>query len=173
MTPHLSHFSVVKGYTRKAAALEAMKDYTKAMDVYQKALDLDSNCKVGLLLASWGLSPASVSPLGLFNQCSFPLLSCLFLCPPVCSLLSSLSYLGLAEAVNPVNANASFLAFAGMQEAADGYQRCMMAQYNRHDSPEDVKRRAMADPEVQQIMSDPAMRLILEQMQKDPQALSE
>ncbi|KAM9302169.1 stress-induced-phosphoprotein 1 [Gastrophryne carolinensis] len=59
------------------------------------------------------------------------------------------------------------------KEASDGYQRCVMSQYNRNDNPEDVKRRAMADPEVQQIMSDPAMRLILEQMQKDPQALSE
>ncbi|XP_078507770.1 stress-induced-phosphoprotein 1 [Lissotriton helveticus] len=59
------------------------------------------------------------------------------------------------------------------KEAIDGVQRCMMSQYNRNDNPEDVKRRAMGDPEVQQIMSDPAMRLILEQMQKDPQALGE
>ncbi|XP_051542332.1 stress-induced-phosphoprotein 1-like [Myxocyprinus asiaticus] len=59
------------------------------------------------------------------------------------------------------------------KEATEGLQRCMVSQSMRNDSPEDVKRRAMADPEVQQIMSDPAMRMILEQMQKDPQALSD
>lgn len=147
-TPHFSHFSVVKGYTRKAAALEAMKDYTKAMDVYQKALDLDSNCKVGPLL--------------------LPSACLAYRLPP-----SPLPVSWPGGSSEPVGANAPLSGFAGVQEAADGYQRCVMAQYNRHDSPEDVKRRAMADPEVQQIMSDPAMRLILEQMQKDPQALSE
>ncbi|KAK1787839.1 hypothetical protein P4O66_016326, partial [Electrophorus voltai] len=59
------------------------------------------------------------------------------------------------------------------KEATEGLQRCVVSQAVRNDSPEEVKRRAMADPEVQQIMSDPAMRMILEQMQKDPQALSD
>ncbi|KAG7515982.1 stress-induced-phosphoprotein 1 [Solea senegalensis] len=59
------------------------------------------------------------------------------------------------------------------KEASEGIQRCMVSHAMRNDSPEDVKKRAMADPDVQHIMSDPAMRMILEQMQKDPQALSD
>uniref|UniRef100_A0A8C5AT52 Stress-induced-phosphoprotein 1 n=1 Tax=Gadus morhua TaxID=8049 RepID=A0A8C5AT52_GADMO len=59
------------------------------------------------------------------------------------------------------------------KEATEGIQRCLMSQAVRNDTPEEVKKRAMGDPEVQQIMSDPAMRMILEQMQKDPQALSD
>jgi len=39
--------------------------------------------------------------------------------------------------------------------------------------PESIRRKAMQDPEVQQIITDPAMQMILQQMQKDPQALRE
>jgi hypothetical protein len=52
------------------------------------------------------------------------------------------------------------------------YQHCTMAQCNLCDSPKDVKQWVMADPEVQQIMSDPPIQLILEQVLKDPQLLS-
>lgn len=55
-----------------------------------------------------------------------------------------------------------------LQEALDGYRKCATS-----ESPEEVRNRAMNDPEVQAILGDPAMRLILEQMQKDPAALKE
>lgn len=56
------------------------------------------------------------------------------------------------------------------QDALDGYKRCLMASTA---DPEEVRKRAMADPEVQKILGDPAMRIILEQMQSDPKALQE
>lgn len=36
---------VVKGYLRKGASLVAIKEYSRASDVYQKAIDLDANCQ--------------------------------------------------------------------------------------------------------------------------------
>jgi hypothetical protein len=40
------------------------------------------------------------------------------------------------------------------------------------NDPEAVRKRAMADPEVTQILKDPAMQMILQQMEKDPKAVS-
>lgn len=56
------------------------------------------------------------------------------------------------------------------QEALDGYRECV---FSANSDPEEVRKRAMADPEVQQILKDPAMRMILEQMQNDPRALQD
>lgn len=55
-------------------------------------------------------------------------------------------------------------------EAVEGYRSCSVAV---NSNPEEVRKRAMADPEVQSILRDPAMRLILEQMQNDPKALQD
>lgn len=55
-------------------------------------------------------------------------------------------------------------------EAVEGYRSCSVAV---NSNPEEVRKRAMADPEVQAILRDPAMRLILEQMQNDPKALQD
>ena len=55
-------------------------------------------------------------------------------------------------------------------EAVDGYRKCVLAS---NSNPEEVRRQALADPEIQQILGDPAMRLILEQMQTDPKAVQE
>ena len=42
-----------------------------------------------------------------------------------------------------------------------------------NSDPDAVRKRAMADPEVQQILQDPAMNMILQQMTKDPDAVRE
>jgi len=55
-------------------------------------------------------------------------------------------------------------------EALEGYQLTTRAV---HSNPEEARKKAMNDPEVQAILRDPAMRLILEQMQTDPRALSD
>jgi len=59
---------------------------------------------------------------------------------------------------------------AGNQEAVEGYRQAMMAM---NSDPEAVRKRAMEDPEVQAIMADPAMRMILEQMQREPGSLQD
>ena len=53
-------------------------------------------------------------------------------------------------------------------EARDGLVKCM--QQHASKSQEEKRNDAMNDPEVQAILNDPAMRLILEQMQQDPKA---
>lgn len=53
-------------------------------------------------------------------------------------------------------------------EALEGYRSCTM---QLNTNPEEVSKRAMSDPEVQAILRDPAMRIILDQMQQDPNAL--
>jgi len=55
-------------------------------------------------------------------------------------------------------------------EALEGYRACTM---ETNSNPEEVRKRAMADPEVQAILRDPAMRMILEQMQNEPRALQD
>lgn len=56
------------------------------------------------------------------------------------------------------------------QEAIDGYRQCAM---DTSSNPEEIRKRAMNDPEVLEILRDPAMRLILEQMQNDRQAVQD
>jgi len=56
------------------------------------------------------------------------------------------------------------------QEANEGYRQ---ANIQANSDPEAVRARAMQDPEVQAIMADPAMRMILEQMQREPASLQD
>ncbi|CAF4835372.1 unnamed protein product [Rotaria sp. Silwood1] len=56
------------------------------------------------------------------------------------------------------------------QEAMEGYQQCTAGSSN---DPEEIRKRALADPEIQQILDDPSMCLILEQMENEPMAIRE
>ncbi|KAE9556615.1 hypothetical protein FO519_000021 [Halicephalobus sp. NKZ332] len=56
------------------------------------------------------------------------------------------------------------------KEAQDGLANC----YRLNDEdPAKARERALQDPEIQQILADPSMRLILEQMSQDPKAVQE
>ncbi len=55
-----------------------------------------------------------------------------------------------------------------LQEARNGVSRCVGS-----DDPEARRKAAMHDPEVQAILNDPAMQMILQQMQSQPEALRE
>jgi len=90
----------IKGYIRKGKIHQAMRQFSKAQDAYQNAVDLDAN----------------------------------------------------------------------NNEALQGIRECVMA--DKGDE-EEIKKQAMADPEIQQILKDPSMRMILEQMQNDPKALGD
>lgn len=54
------------------------------------------------------------------------------------------------------------------QDANAGVRKCFV-----QDDPEERRKHAMHDPEVQKILGDPAMQLILQQMQSNPGALRE
>lgn len=56
------------------------------------------------------------------------------------------------------------------EEARDGLTRALTSEAK---DPEAARKRALEDPEVQAIVSDPAMQLILQQMQSNPAALRE
>lgn len=58
-------------------------------------------------------------------------------------------------------------------EALQGYRQCTLDNAGVGGDPEKIRQRAMADPEVQSILRDPAMRMILEQMQNDPKAVQD
>lgn len=59
----------------------------------------------------------------------------------------------------------------GCQEARDGLYKCHQQKSNL--SSDEKRKMAMEDPEVQNILRDPAMRMILEQMQTNPSAANE
>lgn len=56
------------------------------------------------------------------------------------------------------------------EEAREGLRSSLRS---NDETPEQARERALQDPEVQAILSDPGMRLILEQMSQNPEAARE
>jgi len=80
------------------------------------------------------------------------------------------------EATNDwTNAERSYLQALKLKttslEAQEGITRCTTRSYAEMNTPEKVRERVLQDPDVREIMMDPAMRIILEQMEKDPELL--
>lgn len=79
----------------------------------------------------------------------------------------------------------ALLAMKKSNEASEAFQEALMLDENNVEAmegyrkaigsadPEEARKRAMTDPEVQEILSDPAMQMILQQGQADPKALRE
>lgn len=81
------------------------------------------------------------------------------------------AHTALSQASKAMNAYEKALEIdPNCSEAIDGYKACSIS---NNSNPEEVRKQAMNDPEVQKILNDPAMRMILEQMQSDPQAIQE
>ncbi|KAL9952289.1 hypothetical protein ACROYT_G039524 [Oculina patagonica] len=59
------------------------------------------------------------------------------------------------------------------KEAKEGIRACQKGATEQPTDPEEIRRRANADPEIQEILTDPAMRIVLDQMQEDPKAAQE
>lgn len=76
---------------------------------------------------------------------------------------------GMQQPSKALNAYQTALSLdASNAEALEGYRNCTMAVYSSNSK--DVYKNAINDPEVADILRDPAMRMILEQMQSDPKA---
>ncbi|XP_027038848.1 stress-induced-phosphoprotein 1-like [Pocillopora damicornis] len=59
------------------------------------------------------------------------------------------------------------------KEAHEGIRACNLAVMQQPTDPEEIRQRANNDPEIQEILTDPAMKIILDQMQEDPKAAQE
>ena len=81
-------------------------------------------------------------------------------------LLKAKAHIALEQASNAKSAYEKALKIdPNCSEAIEGLKNC--------SDPEELRKRAMRDPKVQKVLKDPAMRMILEQIQNDPQAIQE